>query len=323
MSVLVTGGGGFLGTAIVRELLARGERVRSVSRKRYSHLDTLGVEQIQADLADSAAVLAAARGCDSVFHVAAKAGVWGARRDYWRANVVGTRHVIAACRSAGVSRLVFTSSPSVTFVGTDQSGADEREPYPRRYLAHYPATKAVAERYALAADGPALSVVALRPHLIWGPGDPHLIPRLVERAKAGRLRRVGDGRNRVDTVFVENAALAHVQAWDALRPGAPVAGRAYFVSNGEPLPLWDFLNQILERHGVPPVTRAISAGAAYRIGAALEGVWTMLRLRDEPPMTRFVARQLATEHWFDLSAARRDFGYAPRVSMAEGLRRLG
>lgn len=322
MRALVTGGGGFLGRAVVRLLRERGDAVRSFSRGTYAALDALGVEQARGDLSDPAAVAAAAEGCDIVFHVAAKAGVWGPWADYYRANVVGTQNVLAACRTHGIRRLVFTSSPSVTFAGRDQDGVNESEPYPKRFLAHYPHTKAVAEQAVLAANGPDLATVALRPHLIWGPGDPHLVPRLIDRARAGRLKRIGNRPNRVDTVYVDNAALAHLQAADRLAVGSPVAGKAYFVSQGEPEPLWDFVNRVLAAAGLPPVTRSVPAGVAYAAGAVLETAYRVLRLRGEPPMTRFVARQLATAHWFDLSAARRDFGYDPKVSTAEGLRRL-
>jgi 2-alkyl-3-oxoalkanoate reductase len=322
MRALVTGGGGFLGGAIVRLLRERGEVVCSFSRGTYPALESLGVEQIQGDLGDRAALTAAAAGCDVVYHVAAKAGVWGPWDEYYRANVVGTENVVAACRVNGVRRLVFTSSPSVTFDGVDQNGANESEPYPKHFLAHYPDTKALAEQAVLAANGPELATVALRPHLIWGPGDPHLIPRLIERARTGRLKRIGRESKLVDTTYVDNAATAHVQAADRLAPGSAVAGKAYFLSQGEPEPLWDFVNRVLAAAMLPPVTRSVPAGVAYAAGAVLESVYGLLRLRGEPPMTRFVARQLSTAHWFDLTAARRDFGYAPAVSTADGLRRL-
>ncbi|HJZ90718.1 MAG TPA: NAD-dependent epimerase/dehydratase family protein [Gemmataceae bacterium] len=322
MNALVTGGGGFLGRAVLRLLRERGDTVRSFSRGAYPALDALGVEQVRGDVADADAVAAAARECEIVFHVAAKAGVWGPWDEYYRANVVGTANVVAACRKHGIRRLVFTSSPSVTFAGVDQNGVNESEPYPTKFLAHYPHTKAVAEQAVLAANGRGLATVALRPHLIWGPGDPHLVPRLVERARAGKLRRIGREPKLVDTTYIENAARAHLQAGDRLREGSPVAGRAYFVSQGEPEPLWDFINRILEAAGLPPVTKGVPAGVALFAGSMLESSYRLLRLRREPPMTRFVARQLSTAHWFDLTAARRDFGYEPGVSTAEGLDRL-
>jgi 2-alkyl-3-oxoalkanoate reductase len=320
---LVTGGGGFLGGAVVRQLVARGDAARSLSRQHYPALDALGVEQHAGDLADADAVSAAVAGCDVVIHVAAKAGVWGPAEEFGRANVVGTLNVLSACRKHGVRRLVFTSSPSVIGSGHDIEGGTESLPYPRRYTAHYPRTKAIAEREILGANDPELASVALRPHLIWGPGDPHLIPRLVARAKAGRLRQVGDGTNRVDVTYIDNAAAAHLLAADRLAPGSPIAGRAYFISQGEPVALWPFINRVLELAGVPPVTRRVPARVAYAAGAILEATYSLLRIESEPRMTRFLAQQLSTSHWFDISAARRDLGYEPAISTDEGLRRLG
>jgi nucleoside-diphosphate-sugar epimerase len=322
MKALVTGGGGFLGGVIVRLLGERGDSVRSFSRGSYPELDSLGVEQARGDLGDPAAVAAAAEGCEAIFHVAAKAGVWGSWKEYYRANVLGTRNVLAACRQHGIQKLIFTSSPSVTFAGTDQNGVDESEPYPKRFLAHYPHTKGIAEQEVLAANGPGLATVALRPHLIWGPGDPHLVPRLIERARAGKLRRIGRENKLVDTVYVDNAAQAHLQAANRLTVGSPVAGRAYFLSQGEPTPLWDFVNRVLALAGLPPVTRSISPGVAYAAAAFLETAYRLIRLRAEPKITRFVVRQLSTAHWYDLTAARRDLGYSPAVPTEEGLRRL-
>ena len=239
-------------------------------------------------------------------------------------NTQGTSNVLAACRKSGVGRLVYTSSPSVTFAGRDQCGVDESAPYSARWLCHYPLTKALAEQRVLAANGrKGLLTCALRPHLIWGPRDQHLIPRLIERARRGQLRQVGDGTNRIDAVYVENAAEAHLQAADALRPGSPVAGRAYFITNGEPVNCWQWINEVLALAGLPPVKRRISRQAAYAAGAVLEGLWALLGRTDDPRMTRFLAAQLATSHYFDISAARRDLGYEPQVSMAEGMRRLG
>lgn len=314
MIALVTGGGGFLGGAIVRRLAARGETVRSFSRGKHS---PEGAEHHQGDIADAAAISRVAAGCDIVFHVAAKAGVGMKRRDFVSANVTGTENVLAACRAHGIRRLVFTSSPSVTFDGVDQDGVDESAPYPGRFLCPYAETKAAAERLVLAANGPALATVALRPHLIWGPGDPHLVPRIVSRARAGKLRFVGPSK-RIDSVYIDNAADAHILAADRLAPGAACAGKAYFISNGEPMPVDQLINGILAAAHLPPVTARVGARLAYAVGWIMERVYP----GDDPPLTRFVARQLATSHWFDLSAAKRDLGYAPAVSIAEGLKRL-
>lgn len=322
MKVLVTGGGGFLGGAIVRMLRERGDEVRSFSRGVYPALTALGVEQVSGMLEDADAVASAVKGCDLVFHVAAKAGIWGSYHDFYQANVVGTEHVIAACLENGTRKLVYTSSPSVVFDGSDVEGGNESLPYPDFYEAYYPATKAMAERLALAANSPELAVTALRPHLIWGPGDNHLVPRIIAKGRAGKLRRIGTRPNIVDTVYVDNAARAHLQAADMLYPGGSVAGNCYFISNNEPLPLWDIVNRILDAASVPPVTRSIPPKLAFVIGCICEGLWSLLRLSGEPPMTRFVAHELASAHWFDTSAAGRDFGYTPEISIEEGLRRL-
>ena len=322
MKALVTGGGGFLGLAIVRKLRARGDEVRSFSRSTYPALDELGVESVRGDLADESAVVEAARGCDIVFHVAGKAGVWGPAESYYRTNVVGTDNVLNACAAASIDRLVYTSTPSVTFAGTDQIGVDESEPYPERYLNEYAHTKSIAERRVLARNGVDLATVALRPHLIWGPGDPHLVPRILERARSGKLRLLGDRPNAVDSVYVDNAADAHILAGDRLAPGSAIAGKAYFITQGEPMPLAELINRILAAGGLPSVERRISPGLAYFLGALMERVYGFLRIQHEPPMTRFVARQLSTAHWFDISAARRDLGYAPAVSLNEGMERL-
>ncbi len=320
--VLVTGGGGFLGGAIVRRLLQRGARVRSLSRQTYPALAVEGVEQIQGSLDDAEAVSGAVKGCDLVFHVAARAGVWGDYTDYYRTNVVGTENVIDACLRHGVRRLVYTSSPSVVFNGADMEGVDESVPYPEHYEAHYPKTKAIAEQKVIAANGSALATVSLRPHLIWGPGDNHLVPRIIAKGKAGQIRRIGNRDNRVDSIYIDNAAEAHLLAAEKLQPGSPVAGKVYFISQDEPVSVWDLINRILACAGVPAVTRIISPRTAYAAGWVCEAFHAVLGIRKEPRMTRFVARELSTAHWFDISAAKRDFGYRPRVSIDDGLERL-
>ena len=322
MKVLVTGGGGFLGGAIVRMLRERGDEVHSFSRGEYARLAALGVTQFRGDLEDKEAVDRAANGCELVFHVAAKAGIWGSFQDFYQTNVVGSDNVVTVCRNNGIRRLVYTSSPSVVFDGSDVEGGNESLPYPARYEAHYPSTKAMAERLVLAANSPELAVTALRPHLIWGPGDNHLVPRIVAKGRSGKLRRIGNRPNLVDTVYVDNAARAHLQAAERLSPGSIVAGKTYFISNNEPLPLWEMVNRILDAAGISPVTRSISPQMAYFAGCICETLWGTLRLGGEPPMTRFVAHELASAHWFDISAARRDFGYNPEVSIEEGMVRL-
>lgn len=322
MKALVTGGGGFLGGVIVRMLRERGDQVVSISRSSYPELAALGVAQVQADLADKTAVIKAAEGCEIIFHVAAKAGIWGSYESFYQANVTGTENVLEACRIHEITRLVYTSSPSVVFDGNDVEGGDESLPYPDHFEAFYPQTKALAEQLVLQANSPQLATVSLRPHLIWGPGDNHLVPRIIAKGKSGRLRRIGNRPCLVDTVYVDNAAKAHLQAANQLEPGSPVAGKAYFISNGEPLPLWEMVNRILAAGGVMPVKGSISPKAAYAIGIICEKLWGWFKLAGEPPMTRFVAKELATAHWFDISAARRDFGYQPEITVDEGLKQL-
>ena len=324
MKILVTGGGGFLGRKLCEGLVARGHRVVSFNRGRYPALQALGVEQLQGDLADRAAVVAAARGCTAVFHNAAKAGAWGAYADYHRANVLGTDNVIAACRAHAIDRLVYTSTPSVTHRATHPvaGGTAETVPYGEGLKAPYAATKLIAEKAVLAANDARLATIALRPRLIWGVGDNQLLPRLVARARAGRLALVGSGNNRVDTTYIDNAAQAHFDAFDHLAVGSACAGRAYFISNGEPWPMQDVVNGLLRAAGAPEVHRHLPFAAAYAAGGLMEAAWRLLRLDGEPPMTRFLAEQLATTHWYSMEPARRDFGYVPKVSMEEGLRRL-
>lgn len=324
MRILVTGGGGFLGQALCRGLVQRGHEVASFNRGHYPQLEAIGVRQLRGDLADSNAVLAAARGCEAVFHNAARAGAWGNYDSYRLANIVGTDNVIAACRAHGIGKLVYTSTPSVTHRATHPvaGGTADNVPYGEHLKAPYAATKLVAEKAVLAANDASLATVALRPRLIWGPGDHQLLPRLAERARAGRLRLVGGGDNLVDTTYIDNAAQAHFDAFERLAPGAPCAGRAYFISNGEPKPMREIVNALLAAAGAPPVTKSLPFAAAYAIGAACEVAWSLLPLRGEPPLTRFLAEQLATTHWYDMGPARRDFGYVPRVTVAEGLQRL-
>jgi len=322
MNALVTGGGGFLGSAIVRMLHERGDEVSVLGRGTYPHIVPHIQRMFQADIRLAPAVQRACEGVDVVFHVAALTGIWGKRSDFWSINIEGTRNVIEACRANGVRRLVYTSSPSVVFGRDDLCGVDESTPYPSRYLAAYPETKAVAEKMVLAANSASLATVALRPHLIFGPGDPHLIPRVIARARAGRLRQVGDGRNLVDITYIDNAARAHLQAADALGQGSCCAGRAYFISQGEPVELWPWLNDLLRQVGVQGVTRSIPFRRAFGFGAACEIAYRTMRIAGEPPMTRFLAAQLSKSTYFNITAARVDLGYNPTVSMAEGTRRL-
>lgn len=322
MKCLVTGAGGFLGRYIVEKLVARGDSVRGVARGTYPELKKIGVECIQADIQDKNAIKNACVGIDVVFHTAAIAGIWGRWKDFYGINTIGTQNVIAGCQEAGVPKLVYSSSPSVTFNGEDQCGVDESVPYASNWLCHYPHSKALAEESVLAEDSSKLMTCALRPHLIWGPRDGHLIPRLIDRAKSGKLRIVGDGTNRIDTVYVENAADAHLQASDRMEPGSKVCGNAYFISQGDPVNCWGWINEILRAVEITPVAKSISFRTAWNVGAAFEFVYRACGIQAEPRMTRFLAAQLATSHYFDIDAAKRDFGYSPQISNEEGMRRL-
>src|SRR5690606_30786384 len=289
MKILVTGGGGFLGQALCRGLRARGHDVVSFNRGDYPALAAIGVQQVRGDLAVRDAGVAAAEGCGAVFHNAAKPGAWGPLKHYYDANVLGTRHVLEACRTHGMQRLLYTSTPSVTHRPTHpaEGGSAETVPYGTGFKAPYASTKLIAEQEVLAANNATLATVALRPRLIWGVGDNQLLPRLVERARAGRLRLVGDGDNLVDTTYIDNAAQAHFDAFQHLAVGAACAGRAYFISNGEPRTMRETVNGLLAAVGAPLVEKTLPFRMAYAAGVICEGLWTALPLRGEPPMTRF------------------------------------
>ncbi len=323
MNALVTGAGGFLGRYIVEKLLARGDRVRALVRRPVPEFSVLGVETVLADLRDRSAAVSACRGVDCVFHVAGLAGVGLIGKPFYETNYLGTNSVIQGCLTHGVTRLVYTSSPCVVFDGNDLCGIDESAPYPARWLCPYARTKALAEQAVLKSNGrQGLLTCALRPHLIFGPRDRALFPKIISRAKSGRLYRVGDGTNRMDVTYVENAAEAHLQVADALAPGSPVAGKTYFLSQGEPVNCWQWIDRLLGVAGLPPVKKAITFSTARRLGAGFEVFYKLFRLQGEPPMTRFLAAHLARSHYFDISRAKADFGYHPSISTAEGLHRL-
>ncbi len=318
--VVVTGGGGFLGKAIVKKLLAKKRKVTSFSRQHYSDLEALGVDQIQGDLADAEKVTKAFEDTDAVFHVAAKAGIWGKFQAFYNANVIGTENVINACLKNNVSQLIYTSSPSVVFDDKDMENADESVPYPDTYLAPYPETKAMAEKRVIKAAGQGLPAIILRPHLIWGPEDTHLVPGIVSRA--GRLKQVGPSDDLVDTSYVDNAADAHILASEKLALDPSLSGRIYFISQDDPVSKWEMANAFLEAAGLPPIKGKVSAKTAFLAGTLFEWVYKTFGIKKEPPMTRFAAKELATSHWFNISRAKTELGYRPQVSTREGLDRL-
>lgn len=320
-NTLVTGGGGFLGRHIVNLLLERGDTVSVLNRSSYPDLEKRGVTCFTGDLRNFEDVSKAIDGKDIVFHVAAKAGVWGPEEDYFGINVTGTENVLKACKEKRVSKLVYTSSPSVAFGTEAIENGDESLPYPIEYLTAYPKTKAIAERKVLEANDSTLMTCALRPHLIWGPGDNHLIPRIIEAAKSGKLMIVGDLQNLVDVTYVENGALAHIQAADKLVEGSPVCGQAYFIGDAKPVNLWEWVNELLKKNGIQELTKSISYNKAKRIGAVLEFVYKVFKLKGEPRMTRFVAAQLAKSHYFSHQKAFDHFGFDPKISNDEGLKR--
>lgn len=329
--VFITGASGFIGGKIAERLLGEGRAVRVLARRPIPGLEKLGAKIIRGDLHDFPALR---EGCDNagtVFHVAGRVGVWGPRTEFFRTNAGGTRNVIAACRAAGVPRLVYTSSPSVVYNGSDLSGVDETAPLCQRAPSAYPMSKAEAERVVSAAHSPELATISLRPHLVWGPGDQNLIPRVLAQARAGRLKIIGSGRNKVDLTHITNVVDAHLLAEGALCASQtsslksqlpPAGGRAYFITNGEPVVLWDWINELLRGMGISEIQKRVSLNTATCVGGVLEALWRVLMLKGEPPMTRFIAKELATDHWFDITAARRDLGYVPRISVAEGTAEL-
>jgi len=318
---LVTGGGGFLGSRIVSTLLDEGWAVRSFSSRTYLELTSRGVSCYTGDLRDLTAVGEAVRGCDVVFHAGAKLGIWGDYAGYHGVNVGGTANVIQACRANGVRRLVFTSSPNAVFNGRDLRNVNENIPYPKKHLNHYASTKAQAEQLVLAANGPELATAVLRPHIIWGPGDNQFLPRLKKHLRARRMMLIGDGENLVDPVFVDTAARVHVEAGKRLFPGSPVAGQVYFISQGDPRPMRQFLNELMQAEGLAPVESTMPFPAAYAAAWLFEAVYRAFGVNSEPPLTRFAACMMARTSYFDISAARRDLGYHPEP-FAECLRRL-
>lgn len=319
----VTGAGGFLGKVICRMLLDAGIKVTGFARGEYPELCNMGVVMRQGDIANYDDVLSAMVGCDVVFHVASKAGVWGSRESYFKPNVTGCKNIIEACKSHSIDKLIYTSTPSVTFDGIDESGIDESAPYANHFLNYYAETKALAEAMVLEANSEELKTVSLRPHLIWGPEDGHLVPRVIARAKAKKLKLVGSEDKLVDTIYVDNAAYAHLLAAVALaHSNSQCAGKPYYLSNDQPISMAEMLNKIIGCVGLPKVDKRVPTSLAYVAGFLLEAIYTLLNKTEEPIMTRFVAKQLSTAHYFDISAAKRDLKYLPVITIDEGIRRL-
>jgi nucleoside-diphosphate-sugar epimerase len=321
MKVLVTGGGGFLGCHLIELLQRRGVAVRAIGRHVQPVLQSRGVEFLVGDISFREDAEKAVRGVDAVFHVAGRANLDMNYQAYYNTNVIGTQNIVQACKRYAVSKLVFTSTPAVVFNGQDLSGGDESLPYQPHYHWYYTQTKAMAEQCVLENNSETLRTVALRPHLMLGEGDPHLMPRILRYAQKRKLRMVGEGRNRVDITFVGSAAHAHILAFDALETGK-ACGKAYFIGQERPVVLWELINHILEGVGLPVVDRRISFRKAYRLGALAEiGYKTFFRSRT-PPMTRALAVALAKDHYFSHGRAEQDLGYAPLVTIEDGLEHL-
>ena len=321
--IFVTGAGGFLGKAICHMLRSFNIKVTGFARGSYPDLEQMGVTMVQGDICDVDSLKTAMQGCDFVFHVASKAGVWGSKRDYYRPNVDGAANIIEACKELLIKHMVYTSTPSVTFAGIDEEGIDESQPYAEKFLNYYAESKAIAEQMMLSANSEQLKIVALRPHLIWGPEDPHLVPRVIERAKVGRLKLLGTTDKLVDTIYIDNAAYAHILAGvNLIKINTNCAGKSYFISNGQPITMASMLNNILACVDLPPVTKRIPASLAFGLGALLEWFYYILAKKEEPMMTRFLARQLSTSHYFNIEAAKKDLGYQPLISIEQGMKAL-
>jgi len=321
MKIFVTGGGGFLGLAIVKQLLEEGNEVVSYSRSKYEVLEKLGVVHYQGNLSDYTSLKKAMTGCRAVFHVASKTGVWGSYDSYYETNVTGTENIIKACLELGISFLVYTSSASVVYcVGCEAS--DESLPYPKKFDAYYPETKAIAEQTVLKANGQKLFTCSLRPHLVWGPGDPYLLPRFFSLQRKGRLRILGKGEYLIDTTYVDNAARGHLQAFAALQKNPSISGNAYFLSQDEPISIREFINRLLKSGGLLPINKTMNPKVALFTGWVLKNVFRLFNVQSEPILTPFVVKQLSSSHWYDISAAKRDFGYVPTISISEGMNRL-
>ncbi|HBE42030.1 MAG TPA: 3-beta hydroxysteroid dehydrogenase [Bacteroidales bacterium] len=321
MKAFITGGGGFIGSALGYELIRQGFSVTSFSRNDYPYLREKGIDVKKGDISDSDSVLRACEHKDIIFHVAARAGTAGHYRDYYRTNVTGTANIIQACKMNRIKYLIYTSSASVVFNGKNIGGADESLPIPSRPLSYYTATKAIAEQMILQANSPTLSTISLRPHLVYGPGDNHLIPEIISKAANGRLYRIGKCRNLVDVTYIDNAVTAHINAAQAIINNPDATGKAYFITNGEPVLLWDFLDIILQSSGLEPLKKRVPVWTATIISHVAE-VFHRIFMNDQETLTPFIVSELTRSHWFDISRARRLLDYEPVISNIEGLKKM-
>ncbi len=319
MSVLVTGGGGFVGLALVRRLVELGYKVTSFSRNLHPEHLSLKVKIVRGNLLNSSDINTACNRIDTVFHNAAKVGVWGSYRDFFNTNVLGTSHLIDACIKNGIKKLIYTSSASVVFSGADIEGVNESISYPVKHVSHYTYTKAVAEQMVLSANSDTLKTIALRPHLIWGPGDTQLIPKIVQHAKSGKLRKPGKKDHLIDTTHINNLINACFQAMKKMDENPSVCGKAFFITNGKPVLVWDFINEITHSAGLPAVQKTIPEPLAFFIAWMLERIYLLLRIKSEPYITRFLVQELCTHHWFDISAARNFLEYNPIDYSSSGI----
>ncbi len=323
MKIIVSGGTGFLGSSLAQNLSIAGHEVHTIGRKPASTGDTNKLIHHTFDLSKDMLPPSLLADTDIFFHIAAKAGVWGEYSEFHNANVVATEKILVACESANIPRLIYTSTPSVVFCGKSIVGGNESLQYGNTGFSPYAETKAIAEQKVLGAHSPGkIQTVALRPHLVWGENDPHLLPRVIARHKTGKLRIIGSGQNQVDLTHIENVTHAHICAMQEMIRNKNLGGKPYFIGQSEPVFLWKWLNQVFQSIDLPPLTKKLSFQNAFILGASLEKIWKILRIKQEPPMTRFVACQLAHDHWFSNQSAKQDLGYIPIKNMTDALREI-
>jgi len=319
---IVTGGAGFLGRALTIALKKAGHRVLSLSRGNYPELEAQGIESAKVDIGrDPALWEHLFTGADAVFHTAALVEMWGAYDDFFRTNVIGTRNILACCKKYKVPRLIVTSSPSVIADGSDLLGIDESYPYPKHFEAYYPETKAQAEKEVLAANCAELKTIALRPHLIFGPGDTNLGPTILAKARAGKLVQIGNGKNLSDFTYIDDCLQAHLCALSALDTNPRCAGRAFFISQGDPVPLWGWINTLLRYNNLSPVTRSIPAWLARSLATLCETACRILPFLPDPALTKFLVSEMHTSHYFNIEAAKQELGFRPSMGVLEALKR--